>query len=171
MTNKGVSSDFQNFAKCELNEHLRTCYASFRKKDGDMMKTNSLTSLIYGISKYLKDTLEIDIKNDSEFSTSNTVYSAVLTDLKKKGLGSVDHKPAICPEDLFKIYDPSNVALNPNTLTGLLNKTWFDVMTVLCRRGRENLRDMTRDTFAVHVDGSGRRFVLQVCIASFVNSE
>ena len=139
LTNKGVSSDFQNFAKCELNEHLRTFYASARKKDGDMMKTNSLTSLKYGISKYLKDTLEIDIKNDSEFSTSNTVYSAVVTDLKKKGLGSVDHKPAICPEDLFKIYDPSNVALNPNTLTGLLNKTWFDVMTFLCRRGRENL--------------------------------
>ena len=85
-----------------------------------MMKTNSLTSLKYGISKYLKDTLEINIKNDSEFSTSNTVYSAVVTDLKKKGLRSVDHKPAICPEDLFKIYDPSNVALNPNTPTGLM---------------------------------------------------
>ena len=114
---------------------------------------------------------EIDIKNYSEFSTSNTVYSAVVTDLKKKGLGSVDQKPAICPEDLFKMYDPSNVALDPNTPTGLLNKIWFDVMTVLCRRVRENLWDMTRDTFAVHVDGSGRRFVLQVCIASFVNSE
>ena len=49
------------------------------------MKTNSLTSLKYGISKYLKDTLEIDIKNDPEFSTSNTVYSAVVTDLKKEG--------------------------------------------------------------------------------------
>jgi hypothetical protein len=44
-------------------------------------------------------------------------------------------------------------------------------MTFLCRRGRENLRDMTRDTFAEHVDGSGRRLVMQVCIASVVNSE
>ena len=58
------------------------------------MKTNSLTSLKYGISKYLKDTLEIDIKNVPEFSTSYTVYSAVVTDLKKKGPGSVDHTQA-----------------------------------------------------------------------------
>ena len=77
------------------------------------------------------------------------MYSAVVTDLKKKGLASVDHKPTICPEDLFKIYQPSNFALNSNTPSCLLNKTWFDVMTFLCRRGRENLRDMTRDTFAV----------------------
>ena len=83
----------------------------------------------------------------------------------------MDHKPVICPEELFKIYDPSNFALNPNTPSDLLNKTWFDFMTFLCRRGRGNPRDMTRDTFAVHVDGSGRKFVMQVCIASFINSE
>ena len=50
VTNKGASSDFPNFAKSELNEHLRTFYASACKKDGDMMKTNSLTSLKCGIS-------------------------------------------------------------------------------------------------------------------------
>ena len=75
LTNKGASSDFQNFAKSELNEHLRTFYASARKKDGDMIKTNSLTSLKYGISKFLKDTLEIDVKNDPEFYLKYYVFS------------------------------------------------------------------------------------------------
>jgi hypothetical protein len=49
------------------------------------------------------------------------------------------------PEDLVKLYDGTNVALNPNTPTGLLGKTWFDVMMCLCRRGRENLRKMTHN--------------------------
>ena len=90
-----------------------------------------------------------------------TVY-ATITDMKKKGFAAVEHKPVICQEDLVKLYDVTNVALNPNTPTGLLNKTWFDVMMYLCRRGRENLREMTRDTFLVQVDGSGRRYVMQV---------
>jgi hypothetical protein len=61
-----------------------------------------------------------------------------------------------------KLYDVTNVALNPNIPTGLLSKAWFDVMMYLCRRGRENLRKMTLDTFLVQVDGSGRRYVMQV---------
>jgi hypothetical protein len=92
--------------------------------------------LKYGLGKFLKDTRKIDFKDDSEFASSNTVYAAVITDMKKKGFAAVEHKPAICPEDLVKLYDVTNVALNPNTPTGLLSKTWFDVMMYLCRRGR-----------------------------------
>ena len=128
---------------------MRTFCASIRKRDGE------LTALKY---RHLK----IDIKNDSEFASSNTVYAAVITDMKKKGFGAVEHKPAICPEDLVKLYDVTNVALSPNTHTCLLSKTWFDVMMYPCRRGRENLREMTRDTFLFQVVGSGRRYVMQV---------
>lgn len=82
----------------------------------------------YGTGKYLKDKLQIDIKHDSEFASSNSVFVAVTTDMKKKGFASVDHKPAISPEHLSKLYVPSNIALNTNT-PNELNKTWFDVMS------------------------------------------
>ena len=82
--------------------------------------------------------------------------------MKKKGFAAAEHKPAICPEDLVKLYDVANVALSPNPPTGLLSKTWFDVMMYLCRRGRENLREITRDTFLFQVDGSDRRYGMQV---------
>jgi hypothetical protein len=88
--------------------------------------------------------------------------------MKKKGFGAVKHKPAICQEDLIKLYDINDVALNPCTPQGLLNKCWFDVMTFLCRRGRENLRQMTRDTFKINTDGTGRKFVTQVCKISVI---
>ena len=113
-----------------------------------------------------KGKCDIDTKKDPEFSSSAAVFSAVVTDLKKKGLGDTKHKPVICREDLVKLYSPSHIALNPDTPSGLLNKVWFDVMTYLCRRGRENLREMTRHTFTVAVDGSGRRFVAQICTLS-----
>lgn len=138
---------------------LRIFYASIGKKDGEMMKKSSVNLLKYGLAKHLKETAQIDINIDPVFASSKGVFSAVLTDMKKKGFGAVKHKPAICQEDLIKLYDVSGVALNPCTPQGLLNKCWFDVMTFLCR-GRENLRQMTLDTFKINTDGTGRKFVM-----------
>jgi hypothetical protein len=87
--------------------------------------------------------------------------------MKKKGFGAVKHNPAICQEDLIKLYDVNGVALNPCTPQGLLNKCWFDVMTFLCR-GSENLRQMTRDTFKINTDVTGRKFVMHVCQISVI---
>jgi hypothetical protein len=41
-------------------------------------------------------------------------------------------------------------------------------MTFLCHRGREHLRQMTRDTFKINTDGTGRKFVMQVCKISVI---
>ena len=48
-----------------------------------------------------------------------------------------------------------------NTPEELLHQVQFDVMFQLRRRGRENMRDMTRETFAVGTDVRGRRFIYQ----------
>jgi hypothetical protein len=146
---------------------LRLFYASIRKKDGEMMKKSSVNLLRYGLAKHLKETAQIDINIDPVFASSEGVFSAVLTDMKKKGFGVVKHKPAICQEDLINLYDVNGVALNPCTPQGLLNKCWFDVITFLCC-GRENLRQMTRDTFKINTDGTGRKFVMHVCKISVI---
>lgn len=159
---KGEPADFESFSKEKLDQMLKLFYASARKKDGEMMKKHYITILKYGLSKYIKEHMHIDTKNDPAFLHSKDVFSAVLSDLKKKGLGGVEHNPAICHEDLMKLYDVNGVALNSNTPHGLLNKCWFDVMIFLCRRGRENLRGMTRDTFKTGTERSGRIFVMQV---------
>ncbi|XP_048757928.2 uncharacterized protein LOC125668156 [Ostrea edulis] len=81
--------------------------------------------------------------------------------MKKKGFGSVDHKPAISSEDLKQLYEPNNTVFNTETPCGLQNKVWFDLMFYLCRRGRENLRNMTKSTFSTDIDACGREFVFQ----------
>lgn len=51
--------------------------------------------------------------------------------------------------------------MSTKTPTDLQHKTWFDIMYFLCRRGRENLRTMTRDTFKVSTESHGREYVYQ----------
>ena len=39
-------------------------------------------------------------------------------------------------------------------IAGLLPKVWVDIMLYFIRRGRENLRVMSKDTFVVGIDAS-----------------
>jgi hypothetical protein len=83
------------------------------------------------------------------------------TKLKKSGLGSTDHHPTICEEDMAKLYGGNHHAFDVNTPVVLQQKVWFEIVYYLCRRGRENQRAMSKDTFQVGVDASGRKFVYQ----------
>jgi hypothetical protein len=71
----------------------------------------------------------------------------------------VDHTPPLEENDLKHIY--CSKTMSTKTPTGLQHKTWFDMMYFLCRRGRENLRTMTKDTFKVATDSHGRKYVYQ----------
>ena len=68
-----------------------------------------------------------------------------------------NHYPEIEPEDLRKVYQ----SFDPNCPNGLQEKVWFDIMFHLVRRGRENLRGMTREIFAVSSDATGKKFIFQ----------
>uniref|UniRef100_A0A8W8P5J4 EGF-like domain-containing protein n=1 Tax=Magallana gigas TaxID=29159 RepID=A0A8W8P5J4_MAGGI len=157
---KRGSGDFEGLSKQELNENLRLFYVSIRTKSGTNLKVSSLNSIKYGLSKYLKDNCKIDI-HGSEFHESKVVFKAAITDMKKKGFGSVDHKQAISTEDLNKLFNSETIVFNVNTPCGLQSKVWFDLMFYLCRRGRENLRKMTKETFGIETDAIGREYVFQ----------
>ena len=108
----------------------------------------------------MKEEHEIDI-NEPEFASSKTVYKAVGVELKKRGKGAVDHKPNISDDDMAKLYDENNIVFNPYCPGGLQRKVWFDLMYFLCRRGRENLREMKKGTFVVAKDTNGKEYVYQ----------
>lgn len=82
-------------------------------------------------------------------------------DLKRKGLGGTDHHPPISEQDLQKLYSKDTPVFDINTQFGLQRKAWFEITLPLCRRGRENLRSMTKDTFKVAKDDVGRMYVYQ----------
>ncbi|CAC5389215.1 KCTD1_15 [Mytilus coruscus] len=79
----------------------------------------------------------------------------------KQGYAKVDHYPDISEEDLQKLYSDDTPFFDVNTPYGLQFKVWFELMLFLCRRGQENLRTMTKDTFRTKKDASGLKYVYQ----------
>jgi hypothetical protein len=158
---KSQDPEFENYDAYRLNEVLSHLYLDMRKADGEMYKTSSLENFRYGLNRYLKAPpflKTFDIIKDHEFYPANESFKTALAELKNAGKGGVDHYPAIEDCDLKKLY--SSIHLCPETPSGLLNKVQLDIRLYFCRRGVENMTEMTKDTFSIEVDpNSGLRYV------------
>lgn len=162
LQSQGVDSDLKLIDEKALDDLLRTFYASVRTKTGEYFKTNSFQNLRYGLCRYIYKETGIDVTESENFTASGEVYRSVMVDIKRKGFGTTNHTPSISPEDMKRLYDVGHVVFTTTTPVGLQQKVWFELMYYLCRRGRENLREMTRDTFSVGTDSTGRRYVYQL---------
>ena len=132
-------------------------YAGARTEKGDKYKNNSMISFRHSIQRHFIDTKDINIIDDSDFVPANNLFVNILKEGKKTGKGATDHYPEIEPEDMRKL----NHSFDTTTPTGLLEHVWFNIMFRLIRRGRENLRNMNKNTFGVGKDGNGNKYVYQ----------
>ncbi len=158
---KEKSPAFEELAVSELNVELSTFWAGVRKQKGGKYKIKSMKSLKFGLRKYLLDTKDIDIDDDVVLKKSLQSFKAVGVQLKKEGLGSINHKSLMSKGDITRLYQGDHPALNEQTPSGLQNLVWLNIMIYFIRRGRENLRDMKKDWFSVKTDGDGREYVSQ----------
>jgi hypothetical protein len=105
--------------KEDLNDLLKEFYVGARKINGDRFKKTALHGALqnikYGLKRYIKEKRGWDIILDTEFSSSNEVFKAVTTDLKRRGLGKVEHHPPISDNDLR---------------TDDINKLFFKIMKI-----------------------------------------
>ena len=131
----------------ELNKLLCKFYIAARNKKGELYKVNSMKSIRFSLQRYFLEKSKLDILNEKHFDESNTIFQNVLKNVKAAGKGETDHYPEIEPEDLAKLYSSFDV----NDPAGLQNLVWFNIMFFLIRRGRENVRSMTKSTFAVYI--------------------
>ena len=160
MADKGKPEDFLHCSESDLNDILKQFYAEARKMDKTEYSKSSLLAVRFGLCRYIKaNRSEVDIINGGSFGEANRMFKAKITDLKKKGKAKVEHKPHIAAEDLKKFY--ASEVFADTTPIGLQNKVWFKVMLYFCRRGRENLRQLTKDSFGIATDATGRRYVYQ----------
>ena len=154
---KGLGFEEQCFEKSKLDDLLKSFYANVRKKDGSFYSNNSLISLRYGLARYFLSEKKTDITADSEFRSSNETFFAVTTELKKLGKAKTNHHEEITSQDLKKLYSCFDVT----TARGLQEKCLFNIIFFLVRRGRENLCQQTKQTFAIAVDSTQRKYVYQ----------
>ena len=140
----GFDGDADNLTPAELNSHLTSFYAAARKEDCELCKLNSMRSLRFSIHRHFLSAQKINIIDDAEFSSANILFYNMLNLIKTNGKGDTEVRKLYWSFDIKNQY-------------GLQEKVWFDIQLYLIRRGREGLRSMTKKTFGVFVDATGRK--------------
>ena len=154
---KNLETDFENLPPVELDILLEHFYIDVRTKKGLLYKASAFTLIKFALNKHLMKEKNLDLQNDSTFAKSNRIYLSVCTKLKKEGLAMKVHKEPINDGDMRRLYTCG--VFDPSTPTGLLQKVWFEVMFYLCRRGRQNLREMNFESLKVVVDDDGFEYI------------
>ena len=146
----------------DLNEILFDFYSSVKPQKKDDYSVQTLKCLRSGLNRYFRKNRGIDITADSMFVKANEMFEAVKVNAKKEGRGVKRSTPPITPIDLERIaeyfcYDhvtkPDPRCLQQNML--------FYIVYFFCRRGRENLYTMTKDTFKLIVEPDGTQYYIQ----------
>ena len=149
---KNLNTEFEKLDKLTLANILRKFYLEVRKVDGDYYKRASLLAIRQGLNRHLKkpdgkEVRIIDITKDVEFSEANIAFQAALVQLKTLGKGDTSHKSPLSQEDIDQLYKSG--VFDESTPQGLQYKVFFELMLFICRRGRENLRELTPDHFKI----------------------
>ncbi|WAR28833.1 hypothetical protein MAR_014537 [Mya arenaria] len=156
------NANFEEMPKYALNNHLRMFFESNRTvKDEELKKIHYSLCEVWPI-KVPEREMSYRYFKRQRLCDCNKNLQCEINGFAEKGKGSVVHKPQIADHHMKKLMDPAKVAFNVNTPCGLQNKVLFDIMYYPCRRGRENLREMKKTTFAVEVHSSGREYVRQI---------
>ena len=137
----------QNLSSSALNILLSKFYLCVRNKEGEYYKINSMRSIRFSLQRYFLEFAKIDILGH-DFTDANTVFKNTLRLVKATGKGETNHHPEIESEDLTKLFNMFDI----NNPTGLQEIVWFNTMFYFIRRGRENMRAMTKHSFAIGID-------------------
>ena len=143
-----------------LSQRLKKFYQELRKSPTEHYSASAHLSIRAAIDRYLNTLPEftgISIIRDPLFNIANKSLSAKLKQVKAQGFAKVHHHSSISPEDIQKCYETK--VFGDETPISLLRVNWFNISLHFCRRGRENLRSLTPDSFVIKKDASNREYV------------
>ena len=95
--------DFETITKEELNRILCEFFGSAKNSQGQHYSISSYDGLRAGINCYVNDpplSRAWCLMQDTEFTTSNTVFSRVIKSLRRAGHNKTEHHAVITKEDL-----------------------------------------------------------------------
>lgn len=153
----------------QLPSILENFYTEVRRKnlkenaqEDTMYSNTTLRAIRAALNRYFKEKKGIDITSNSAFIKANELFTGVQKINKEEGRGTIKHKEIITQADLVKlnIYFEQNMDGPPNPKL-LQEYVLFNIIYYMGRRGRENLRSMTKNTFKIATDEEGQRYIFQ----------
>ena len=146
----------------ELAEILHDFYVALRPMKNKDYASQSIKCIRSGLNRYMRKEKGIDICNDKEFTRANEAFTCLLIESKKKGKGITKSHTPITEVDLERIYEYFNHDhMSFPQPKRLQQQMIFYVIYYFCRRERENLYKMNRDTFKLVVEPTGEQYVMQ----------
>ena len=153
--------DVDAISAIDLPEILFHFYALVKPQKSEKYATQSLKCIRAALNRWFKAEKGIDIIKDHGFVRSNEIFKGVLVDARKFGRPKKS-TPKITEIDLERIgeYFLHDYMNNPSPKK-LQQQLIFYILYFFCRRGRENLYDMTQDTFELVTDYDGTQYIKQ----------
>ena len=150
----------ENLSAEILAERLSKFYQELKQDEGKDYSRSAHVAIRAGINRYLtSETVgkTFSIITDPIFKTANKSLNAKLKKIKESGTSKVKHHASIQPEDIQKCYE-SGVFADDSPIS-LLRVNWFNINLYFCRRGRENQRRLTKNSFIFKKDASEVEYV------------
>ena len=164
MRENNLSQDFENLPVNELADLLRQFYGTVLSKNGKEYSKSGLINLRCGLNRHLHSPpfkKSFDLMNDRIFTQANLVLTGRLRDNKDKGLDTSAAKTSLKKDDVEKLfceYFPKCLGDNIDTEI-LLHKVFWDIMYYTGRRGKEGLRKLSKNSFALKRSPSGDEYI------------
>ncbi len=135
-----------------MNKCLRKFYLSARKHDGGFYSKASLVSIRSAIDRFLRDepnNKPFSIIGNPEFTEANKALNSFLKSLSKTGdIKRTVHKNPLTSEVVESLYKAGElVESTSQDPTKLQQTAWFFITLYLGRRGRENQRKFSKNSF------------------------
>jgi len=139
----------------DLDKLLTQFYLGIRTIDGNQFKSSSLSTMRQSLRRVISEKRNMDILNHPDFAKSNKAFSNYILELKQNGKGLVNHHEDINKSDITLIIQNLDTS-NPDHLQKLV---WFYVMYFFARRGGENLHDLKKDFFKIHINDVNKKYL------------
>lgn len=141
----GCSDDVALMSNNRLNLSLRFFYHNLRADNGDLLSPSTLSCVRAGLNRYLTSppiNRVVDIVKGVEFVSANRMLKIVGNMYLKAG-GKVTQYKAIHSGDLEKIF----AHFDRSSPLVLQEELVFNTLYYFGQRGREGLRQLTRNSF------------------------
>lgn len=157
---EGLQENFDTIPHNFLNDYLRLFYTKIRKDDGGLYSPASLICFRASIQRYLSSyavNKNINILQGEEFKRANGCLKGMVAKFLKANTTKSEKYGRIEENDMRMISDyfAENAA---NNLSVLQEETIFNILWYFQLRGRENLRQLKRNSFDFSLDSEGKEF-------------